>query len=250
MRGDRPRAGQDFDDIVQFTPHARGSTVPGPVCPQGLRVYPACAGIDLESLAIDRMFNGLPRMRGDRPRVFPRGIELQSFTPHARGSTPKLAELPDGTDVYPACAGIDLLHPSNCFPCECLPRMRGDRPFLGRQRDTIWKFTPHARGSTVFVASVVVRVSVYPACAGIDLTLRFQRAAFRSLPRMRGDRPALATSLMSTARFTPHARGSTCELVGYALKGGVYPACAGIDHGSPRETQMWDCLPRMRGDRL
>ena len=127
--------------------------------------------------------------------------------------------------------------------------MRGDRPFLGRQRDTIWKFTPHARGSTVFVASVVVRVSVYPACAGIDLTLRFQRAAFRSLPRMRGDRPALATSLMSTARFTPHARGSTCELVGYALKGGVYPACAGIDHGSPRETQMWDCLPRMRGDR-
>ena len=188
-------------------------------------------------------------MRGDRPRVFPRGIELQSFTPHARGSTPKLAELPDGTDVYPACAGIDLLHPSNCFPCECLPRMRGDRPFLGRQRDTIWKFTPHARGSTVFVASVVVRVSVYPACAGIDLTLRFQRAAFRSLPRMRGDRPALATSLMSTARFTPHARGSTMVRLGKRKCGTVYPACAGIDLALVPCSSARCSLPRMRGDR-
>ena len=82
-------------------PSALGSTVPGPVRPR-LWCLPACVGIDLESLAIDRMFIGLPRMRGDRPvveamksgnpftshawdrpRVFPR-YRAHRLLPHAR----------------------------------------------------------------------------------------------------------------------------------------------------------------------
>ena len=67
-------------------------------------------------------------MRGDRPQCPEVGLDLDQFTPHARGST----FLPWSTQVkkvvYPACAGIDrsLIE---CF-CVCLslPRMRGDRP--------------------------------------------------------------------------------------------------------------------------
>src|SRR5690606_33353228 len=67
MRGDRP-----FDwfvalDPIRFTPHARGST-PAPLPPpHTLRVYPACAGIDLSEPNPDRRSPCLPRMRGDRP---------------------------------------------------------------------------------------------------------------------------------------------------------------------------------------
>ena len=50
--------------------------------------------------------------------------------------------------------------------------------------------------------------SSLPAC-GIDLySLTYLRSR-RSLPRMRGDRPASNHSLDAKASFTPHARGST-----------------------------------------
>ncbi len=73
--------------------------------------------------------------------------------------------------VYPACAGIDLLQPLEPSPKVRLPRMRGDRPiFL-----SLWKgkreFTPHARGSTVAIIVTAAFYFVYPACAGIDLTI-------------------------------------------------------------------------------
>ena len=59
----------------------------------------------------------LPRMRGDRPRVWATGYLLRAFTPHARGST--ILQGPGGKAlcVYPACAGIDPPYiPSNPIP--------------------------------------------------------------------------------------------------------------------------------------
>ncbi len=89
-------------------------------------------------------------MRGDRPI---KGITVQigaEFTPHARGST--CAHRPgvcsDG--VYPACAGIDLLTHLYQHAQLSLPRMRGDRPWPPGADEAGRKFTPHARGSTLF----------------------------------------------------------------------------------------------------
>ncbi len=50
-------------------------------------------------------------------------------------------------------------------------------------------FTPHARGSTAKNLPKTFAERVYPACAGIDLCLRFSRSHLIRLPRMRGDRP-------------------------------------------------------------
>ena len=73
--------------------------------------------------------------------------------------------------VYPACAGIDLnLQPGDRVK-HCLPRMRGDRPLEEGSEHGYTLFTPHARGSTVFSCSVIDRIRVYPACAGIDRSL-------------------------------------------------------------------------------
>ena len=47
MRGDRPALGAEKILPLTFTPHARGSTLKGEGGASYVKVYPACAGIDL-----------------------------------------------------------------------------------------------------------------------------------------------------------------------------------------------------------
>ncbi len=168
-------------------------------------------------------------MRGDRPRRKKKDAKGKKFTPHARGSTWQHTQPPLQGSVYPACAGIDLgLASCRRWP-PCLPRMRGDRPstFSTSVRSRV--FTPHARGSTSTVPSSITAQSVYPACAGIDPLYSRLATSFRSLPRMRGDRPSHAKVTKVTREFAPHARGSTPAGDNRGWPARVYPACAGID---------------------
>ena len=189
MRGDRPLLLPAARGVPQFTPHARGSTVVlvSPGFP--LRVYPACAGIDLFEKKVDFSSGRLPRMRGDRPRLRTISNRTQKFTPHARGSTVLSRRRLVGMLVYPACAGIDLFRYALRVACVGLPRMRGDRPerVIPIRRRSV--FTPHARGSTSAGSASYLPMQVYPACAGIDQRSAKVVAGFSGLPRMRGDRP-------------------------------------------------------------
>ncbi len=151
--------------------------------------------------------------------------------------------------VYPACAGIDLPLLLDTLPCLCLPRMRGDRPALPVTLPGPYKFTPHARGSTVIHDVVEVSFAVYPACAGIDRGRASPQAPTASLPRMRGDRPCNRVCRSPARKFTPHARGSTPEEDTVELSLTVYPACAGIDRRGKLHRPTNNRLPRMRGDR-
>ncbi len=112
MRGDRPSPTSTIVTICLFTPHARGSTTHLRVSLCDRPVYPACAGIDRYGEDYITVTVGLPRMRGDRPRVTTSRIFRFSFTPHARGSTAEVYRPLPPAGVYPACAGIDrFLHP-------------------------------------------------------------------------------------------------------------------------------------------
>ena len=171
--------------------------------------YPACAGIDLSpGLNIDSL-KRLPRMRGDRPGMAPKGTSTLSATPHARGSTPvgpnKVTILPG----YPACAGIDLWPAIVYDMSEWLPRMRGDRPSQEWVLGSLGKATPHARGSTCRMLDRLWGGPGYPACAGIDLLIRKGYFPEKRLPRMRGDRPRVKSKWLPLREATPHARGST-----------------------------------------
>ena len=128
-------------------------------------------------------------MRGDRPFCVKLLDNFFVFTPHARGSTSLRTGKTKDPSVYPACAGIDpvlLGQPRQIFR---LPRMRGDRPQRPDHSLILCQFTPHARGSTSDKCFAVLRGQVYPACAGIDLSLPPMIAVRTRLPRMRGDRP-------------------------------------------------------------
>ncbi len=72
-------------------------------------------------------------------------------------------------------------------------------------------------------------MTVYPACAGIDLWVGRGETSLLGLPRMRGDRPLKDDGVLFTDWFTPHARGSTLFPIPIRLSACVYPACAGID---------------------
>src|SRR5690606_19956042 len=91
---------------------------------------------------------GLPRMRGDRPCSGGFPYPHLGSPPHARGSTwPRCAPAPR-RGVSPACAGIDRTLWRLRAAGSRLPRMRGDRPELVRERPTERVSPPHARGST------------------------------------------------------------------------------------------------------
>ncbi len=135
MRGDRPQTQFDILELEPFTPHARGSTPKRSCTEMTGRVYPACAGIDLDVLKSKIIAAGLPRMRGDRPVGRLLELFFQWFTPHARGSTEIGDYYIDRLMVYPACAGIDRVCKAFCIALSCLPRMRGDRPHLDVRLD-------------------------------------------------------------------------------------------------------------------
>src|SRR5690606_28429212 len=127
--------------------------------------------------------------------------------------------------------------------------MRGDRPVSSISPSCVLMFTPHARGSTSDTDIAIGILSVYPACAGIDLygdVLVWKQA---SLPRMRGDRPSSYFLTYGLKEFTPHARGSTEKGSKRRRSRRVYPACAGIDHRQKPVKNSRGSLPRMRGDR-
>ncbi len=151
----------------------------------------------------------LPRMRGDRPQLSGDQKVQLSFTPHARGSTFKLACQRQKLRVYPACAGIDLIFSSLLIFLWRLPRMRGDRPSLANEETNATMFTPHARGSTLSFSYACTFPIVYPACAGIDPRSSSPLPVCEGLPRMRGDRPHRGLAQRLQGEFTPHARGST-----------------------------------------
>ena len=189
MRGDRPLNRLVNRQVLQFTPHARGSTLLHFLYRLVSGVYPACAGID-PCHQQNHWPNGcLPRMRGDRPLT--RSITTLSgqFTPHARGSTLNGCGILTVLIVYPACAGIDLPNWDKAGWSGSLPRMRGDRPKAVASAVQEHGFTPHARGSTLKTVHNVVKVLVYPACAGIDRPVTLRLVVKGRLPRMRGDRP-------------------------------------------------------------
>ena len=213
----------------KFTPHARGST-PFIAMPAWLySVYPACAGIDRRGRLHRQAYNRLPRMRGDRPTRKRTFTTQNGFTPHARGSTLFPSKQSFQKVVYPACAGIDQPYLGYKPRSHRLPRMRGDRPRQARRGCVRQLFTPHARGSTITEQDKTSTVSVYPACAGIDLLSFTILLPPLRLPRMRGDRPLPHHSGDTPSRFTPHARGST--------------------GGKRMDLTTLAGLPRMRGDR-
>ena len=150
MRGDVPFEYRPFRCLLRFSPRARG-------CSQGRRghhpvdcVFPACAGMFLETVYHGRskgvfpacagMFpvtppsaapiSCFPRVRGDVPHD---GVTVDrdpGFSPRARGCSARSWGGQQGCGVFPACAGM-FPHRTSITKNFCrFPRVRGDVPSM------------------------------------------------------------------------------------------------------------------------
>ena len=149
MRGDQPNGYATCNAKKEFTPQARGLTRLPDQSSQCSAIYPACAGITLCRSSAMVLLSNLPRMRGDQPASGTDRADMPAFTPRVRGSTHADPRRWFCSQIYPACAGINLLCPKRRKIANNLP--------------------PHARGSTQGDGDGGVLFCIYPACAGITL---------------------------------------------------------------------------------
>src|SRR5690606_22981334 len=90
----------------------------------------------------------LPRTRGDGPALRSRVRNAFVSPPHARGWTRRQEQTPDGDDLSPARAGMDLRCAGAFARPLSLPRPRGDGPAARSKLPTATLSPPHARGWT------------------------------------------------------------------------------------------------------
>ena len=189
MRGDVPRCYLTFSAWKWFSPRARGCSYRWPRWKRNLRVFPACAGMFRSSSTPPPKASSFPRVRGDVPSPSSACCRCELFSPRARGCSLIWAYRMDCFEVFPACAGMFLRASGIMQRVVRFPRVRGDVPshicpeWLGK------RFSPRARGCSGAERFVLVWVRVFPACAGMFLTMTCCNAWIACFPRVRGDVP-------------------------------------------------------------
>ena len=153
-----------------------------------LVILPARAGVNPPNNRHSFSIGNSPCMRGGQPRT-PSPFEGDiGFSPHARGSTRSNRVDDTGGTILPACAGVNPRNGYGQFRWNDSPRMRGGHPFA-RVALRASLFTPHARGSTLFIDWPFDGVSIHPACAGVNPPTDRLLCSYAHSPRMRGDQP-------------------------------------------------------------
>ena len=128
VRGDVPQGGIQVVEGFLFSPRARGCSFIHPDFGYVDWVFPACAGM---FLGFDRPRanpNRFPRVRGDVPDVKTGYPTWYVFSPRARGCSVLHQNCVENQSVFPACAGMFLIHFAYLFGGVCFPRVRGDVP--------------------------------------------------------------------------------------------------------------------------
>ncbi len=128
MRGDGPTVGAMTVSAAKCSPHARGWTDGAQLVVAAALVFPACAGMDRQTVECGSDRRGVPRMRGDGPSSLSLKHCGQMCSPHARGWTVDRAESSRVSHVFPACAGMDRRLSTGGMNACGVPRMRGDGP--------------------------------------------------------------------------------------------------------------------------
>ena len=146
MRGDVPFSPRVARTPPKFSPRARG-------CSRRtwsehiLRgVFPACAGMFPPGCGELRCTRCFPRVRGDVPPAGPAAVRAPRFSPRARGCSPENVPTLSLMKVFPACAGMFLVHNFLHGGGFSFPRVRGDVPDVTRNLRMMGEFSPRARG--------------------------------------------------------------------------------------------------------
>ena len=208
-RGDGPRDGAHSPPADRASPHTRGWTrcaAAGSISRSG---FPAHAGMDPSPRPGSTAHAGLPRTRGDGPRLVPVVGAGDVASPHTRGWTPGRHHASAAGRGFPAHAGMDPCPYAVSRGSSRLPRTRGDGPRAGIPRSAAPAASPHTRGWTRRLRAGSPGVQGFPAHAGMDPYVVGWRNPGLRLPRTRGDGPVCACVPPENGWASPHTRGWT-----------------------------------------
>ena len=128
------------------------------------------------------------------------------------------------------------------------PRIRGDVPWaLAPGQNSSW-FSPHTRGCSWWLRCARPLGCVFPAYAGMFLSVRVMRRVSSGFPRIRGDVPLGLTHPRVGTPFSPHTRGCSATLYMATPYSCVFPAYAGMFLYPPLKLLTQGGFPRIRGD--
>ena len=131
-----------------FTPRLRGCTQFAVDHLQGHPIYPAPAGVYLLAVCCTDFSGDLPRACGDIPPTEYKRQHGLRFTPRLRGCTQERRASDFAAAIYPAPAGMYLVHFSLRVLKGNLPRACGDVPYDTDNDGKLDLFTPRLRGCT------------------------------------------------------------------------------------------------------
>ena len=135
------------------------------------------------------MSESFPRARGDVPSIPDNVLENTWFSPRTRGCSFALKNLADQALVFPAHTGMFRGTPARVTVCRGFPRARGDVPGKCPVEDKGSTFSPRTRGCSAIFSTPPGWSLVFPAHAGMFLSIkRFPLSTF-CFPRARGDVP-------------------------------------------------------------
>ena len=247
-RGDGPDAYASDSAWDEASPHTRGWTRPRGVARVRPDGFPAHAGMDPLPAGRALSASGLPRTRGDGPRMTSVRSSPSAASPHTRGWTRPRADGRPASCGFPAHAGMDPAHNTPDAWSPGLPRTRGDGPSVHCLAFARREASPHTRGWTRVVDDVHRGGRGFPAHAGMDLQPRLPRRLHLWLPRTRGDGPHIEMLEAGRQPASPHTRGWTLGGAAAAQEVAGFPAHAGMDPASSTPALLSPRLPRTRGD--
>ena len=207
IRGGVSRRADEVRLFLQSSPHTRGCFFDFEDFYAWCEVFPAYAGVFRALRACISQRASLPRIRGG---VSMRGViqhqGVQS-SPHTRGCFLSLSIYADGIKVFPAYAGVFPRRIASRRSPPRLPRIRGGVSKVRLQQVVPEKSSPHTRGCFPFRPAFFIRTEVFPAYAGVFLSLDSVSVHIVGLPRIRGGVSSAHRPWRCAYRSSPHTRG-------------------------------------------
>ena len=206
-RGDGPRLGVQFHDVVLFSPLAWGWSVVEFTFWLPRRVFPTRVGMVRNHGKFEAEKNGFPHSRGDGPPTLSAGLAPWGFSPLAWGWSviDFLAVAQDA--VFPTRVGMVRAPSPSPAQTICFPHSRGDGPAVRQNTTTRTEFSPLAWGWSALRRFKMVLGSVFPTRVGMVRKRRHQPPESRSFPHSRGDGPPLMPASDRLNWFSPLAWG-------------------------------------------
>ena len=228
IRGDVPGSTNGQVRTIKFSPHTRGCSFAELVGPGEITVFPAYAGMFLPCTQPQAARRSFPRIRGDVPSVEAGAGTEYLFSPHTRGCSHSPPNIVNQKSVFPAYAGMFLIHTNPPLSNPSFPRIRGDVPAGKHSKTATTAFSPHTRGCSCGHGHEPLHSIVFPAYAGMFRLRPARRSLKRRFPRIRGDVPGRGIITPISSTFSPHTRGCSLLPPHSSLQGRVFPAYAGM----------------------